>query len=447
MGKSTQTTQKGLIRGIRRWDLVAVAINGTIGAGIFGLPSKTHALIGPYSVIAFIVCALVVGLIVLCFAEVGSRFSETGGPYLYSREAFGPIAGFEVGWLMWLARVTAFAANCNLLIDYLGYFHPGIGAGAPRAVAIITVVVMLTAVNVVGVRNAALFSDVFTIGKLIPLALFIGAGLFFLDPGNFSPPSPPSLSSFSESTLLLVYAFTGFEMAIIPAGETRDPQRNLPFAILTSLAVVAAVYILIQVVCVGTFPELAASKRPLADASERFLGAAGATAITVGVAISIIGNLIVVILAAARLPFAMADDRKLPRVFAATHDRFRTPHAAIIATAAVMLALTLSGTFISSLTVSVVARLLAYIATCAALIVLRRRDEREMRFKAQFKAPAGLAVSIAALLLSAWLLAHSSASEAGNTAVAAAIGLLIYGAYKLARRKSDAENVVQSTRT
>jgi amino acid transporter len=447
MEKSTQTTQKGLIRGIRRWDLVAVAINGTIGAGIFGLPSKAHALVGPYSVIAFIACALVVGLIVLCFAEVGSRFSETGGPYLYAREAFSPVVGFEVGWLMWLARVTAFAANSNLLIDYLGYFHPGIGAGAPRAVAITAIAVALTAVNVIGVRNAALFSDIFTIGKLIPLVLFIGAGLFFLDPGNFSPPQAPAFSSFSKSTLLMVYAFTGFEMAIIPAGETRDPQRNLPFAILTSLALVTVVYILIQVVCVGTLSELAASNRPLADASERFLGVVGATVITAGVAISIIGNLVVVLLAAARLPFAMAGDRKLPRVFAVTHDRFRTPHVAIIATAAVMLALALSGTFISVLTVSVIARLLAYIVTCAGLIVLRRRDEREMRFKAQFKAPAGVAVSIAALALSAWLLAQSSAGEARNSAVAAAVGLLIYGAYKLARRKSDAENVVQSTDT
>jgi len=447
MGQSTQTTQKGLIRGIRRWDLVAMSINGIIGAGIFGLPSKAHALVGSYSVIAIIVCALVVALIVLCFAEVSSRFSETGGPYLYAREALGPVVGFEVGWLIWLARVTAFAANSNLLIDYLGYFHPGIGAGAPRAVAIIVIAVALTAVNVIGVRNAALFSDVFTIGKLIPLALFIGAGLFFLDPGNFSPPPAPAFSSFSKSTLLMVYAFTGFEMAIIPAGETRDPQRNLPFAILTSLALVTVVYILIQVVCVGTLPELAASNRPLADASERFLGVVGATVITAGVAISIIGNLVVVLLAAARLPFAMAGDHKLPRVFAATHDRFRTPHVAIIATAAVMLALALSGTFISVLTVSVIARLLAYIVTCAGLIVLRRRDEREMRFKAQFKAPAGVAASIAALALSAWLLAQSSASEAMNSAVAAAVGLLIYGAYKLARRKSDAENVVQSTDT
>ena len=449
MEQSTQTTQKGLIRGIRRWDLVAVALNGTIGAGIVGLPSEVYKLIGPYSLIAFIVCALVVALIVLCFAEVSSRFSETGGPYLYAREAFGPVVGFEVGWLMWLARLTAFAANCNLLIDYLGYFHPGIGAGWLRAVVITAIAVALATVNVVGVRNAALFSDVFSIGKLIPLVLFIGVGLFFLDPGNFSPPPAPAFSSFSKSTLLLVYAFTGFEMALIPAGETRDPQRNLPFAILASLALVTVVYILIQVVCVGTLPELAASKRPLADASERFLGVAGATVITMGVAISIIGNLVVVLLAAARLPFAMAGDHKLPRVFAATHERFRTPHVSIISTAVVMLALALSGTFTSIVAVSVIARLLAYIAICVALIVLRRRDEREMRFKAQFKAPAGVAVSIATLGLCAWLLAngYGSASEAMKAAVAAAVGLLIYGAYKLVRRKSDAENVVQSTRT
>ena len=441
----------GLIRGIRRWDLVAVAINGIIGAGIFGLPSQVYALLGTYSLIAFIACALVVALVVLCFAEVGSRFSETGGPYLYARAAFGPVVGFEVGWLMWLARLTAFAANCNLLIQYLGYFHPGIAAGWPRAVMIIVIAASLTAVNVVGVRNAALFSDVFTIGKLIPLALFIIAGLFFLNPGNFSTPAQPALSSFSQSVLLLVYAFTGFEMAIIPAGETRDPQRNLPFALLTSLGVVVVVYIMIQVVCVGTLPELAASKRPLADASERFLGAIGASVITAGVVISIIGNLIVVILAGARLPFAMAGARELPRIFGATHDRFRTPHVAIIATGAVMLALALPGTFRSSLTVSAIARLLAYIVTCAGLIALRRRDEREMRFKAQFKAPAGVVVSVAALGLCVWLLAHTTAHTTGrdarNAAIAAVLGLLIYGAYNLARRKSDVKEVVQSTQT
>ena len=423
----SETTHTGLIRGIRRWDLVAVAINGIIGAGIFGLPSKVFALTGPYSLFAFIACALVVTLIVLCFAEVSSRFSETGGPYLYARAAFGSVVGFEVGWLVWLARLTAFAANCNLLIQYLGYFWPGIIAGWPRAAMIIAIVVTLTVVNVIGVRDAALFSDVFSIGKLIPILLFIVAGLFFLNPQNFSMAAQPALSDFSQSVLLLVYAFTGFEMALIPAGEARDPQRNAPFALLTSLAVVATVYILIQVVCIGTLPELAASTRPVADASERFLGAAGAHVITAGVVISIIGNLSVLILAAARLPFAMAGNRELPQVFATTHRNFRTPHAAIIVTGAAMLALALSGTFIYAATISTIARLLAYVAACSGLIVLRRRDKQP----AQFKVPAGVAVAIAALALIVWLLANSTGREARDAAIAAITGLIIFGAYKL----------------
>jgi amino acid transporter len=421
--------------------LVAVAINGIIGAGIFGLPSKVFALIGPYSLLAFVVCALVVTLIVLCFAEVSSRFSETGGPYLYARAAFGSVVGFEVGWLVWLARLTAFAANCNLLIQYLGYFWPDISAGWPRATMIIAIVVALIVVNVIGVRDAALFSDVFSIGKLIPIALFIVVGLFFLNPQNFSMTTQPALSDFSQSVLLLVYAFTGFEMALIPAGEARDPQRNVPFALLTSLAIVATVYILIQVVCIGVLPELAASNRPVADASERFLGAAGASVITAGVAISIIGNLSVLILAAARLPFAMASNNELPQVFASTHRNFRTPHAAIIVTGVIMLALALSGTFIYAATISTIARLLAYVAACSGLIVLRRRDKQP----AQFKIPAGAAVAVAALVLIAWLLAHSTGREARDAAIAAIMGLIIFGAYKLTKRKSAIEEVVKST--
>ncbi|HXG65740.1 MAG TPA: amino acid permease, partial [Blastocatellia bacterium] len=214
-----QPTQAGLVRGIRRWDLVAVAINGIIGAGIFGLPSKVYALIGPYSLIAFMVCALVVALIILCFAEVGSRFTDTGGPYLYARAAFGPVVGFEVGWLMWLARLTAFAANCNLLVSYLSYFWPAAGSGLMRAGIIVAVVVAITAVNIMGVRDAAITSNIFTAGKLMALAFFIVAGLAFLNPQNFSFAAPPEYGAFSTSVLLLIYAFTGFEMAGIPAGE------------------------------------------------------------------------------------------------------------------------------------------------------------------------------------------------------------------------------------
>src|SRR5947208_9304911 len=147
-----KTSEEGRLRGIRKWDLVAVAINGIIGAGIFGLPAKVYALIGTYSLLAFVACALVVTLIILCFAEVGSRFDATGGPYLYAREAFGPTIAFEVGWLIWLARLTAFAANCNLLIIYLGYFWPGATTALWRAAIIAAVVVFLTTIHILGVR-------------------------------------------------------------------------------------------------------------------------------------------------------------------------------------------------------------------------------------------------------------------------------------------------------
>ena len=427
-----QPTQEGLVRGIRRWDLVAVAINGIIGAGIFGLPSKVYALIGSYSLIAFIVCALVVTLIILCFAEVGSRFNQTGGPYLYAREAFGPAIGFEVGWLMWLARLTAFAANCNLLIDYLGYFWPRASGEYWREAIIVAVVLLLAAVNVRGVRNAALVSNVFTVGKLIPIIFFIAVGFFFIDTQNFSFAERPGYGDFSTSVLMLIYAFTGFEMAVIPAGEVRDPQRNLPLAILTAIAIVATLYICIQFVCIGTLPELAASQRPLADASNNFLGRAGGALISAGVIVSIFGNLNVLILAGSRLPFAMAEGRELPRIISETHKRFRTPYVAILITVSVMLVLTLWSTFTKQLTLSVIARLLSYGITCAALPVLRRKSETH---PAMFKTPAGITVSIIALALAAWLLSNSTWRDAQDSMIAAAIGLLIYFGYRAGKKE------------
>src|ERR1044071_1598 len=230
-----QTSKEGLVRGIRRWDLVAVTINGIIGAGIFGLPSKVYSLIGSYSLIAFIVCALVVMLIILCFAEVGSRFEKTGGPYLYAQEAFGPAVAFEVGWLIWLARLTAFAANCNLMINYLSFFWAPANSGLTRAMIIVGVVLILTALNILGVRQAAIASNIFTIGKLLPMLIFIAVGLFFLSPHAFALGARPGTGAFSQSVLLLLYDFAVCERATIRGGEIRDPQKHLPRALLIAM--------------------------------------------------------------------------------------------------------------------------------------------------------------------------------------------------------------------
>src|SRR5438477_3539613 len=300
-----KTSPEGLIRGIRKWDLVAFTVNAVIGAGIFGLPAKAYSLIGAYSLIAFFACAFVVLLIILCFAEVSSRFDETGGPYTYARAAFGPTVAFEVGWLSWLARLTAFAANCNLMVSYLAFFWPAANNALPRAIVIVLVVLALTAINILGVRQAAIAGDVFTIGKLLPMLAFVAVGLFFLNPHAFALGARPATGAFSQSVLLLLYAFTGFEMATIPAGEIRDPQKHLPRALLIATAVIATTYILIQVVCIGTLPGLGNSTKPLADAGSRLMGTLGGAIISAGAIISVAGNRNISVLPASRVRFAI----------------------------------------------------------------------------------------------------------------------------------------------
>jgi APA family basic amino acid/polyamine antiporter len=413
----------GLVRGIRRWDLLALVLNAIVGGGIFGLPSRAYALAGSYSLLAYLVCAIPVVLIILCFAEVASRFRETGGPYLYARTAFGAFAGFEVGWLLWLARVTAFAALCNLFVGYLSYFVPGVAAGLWRSLVIAAVVLALTAINIAGVRATTTVNNAFTLGKLLPLVLFVSAGLFFVDPVRYQFAALPSYHGFSQAALLLVFAYTAFEVALIAAGETRDPQRDVPFALLAAIAIVVVVYVSIQAVCIGTFPELAASERPLADAAFRFMGAPGAAVISLGALLSLAGTMNATVFAMPRLLYAMAEQGQLPRALLSTHSRSRTPHIAIVVSAAIMLGLTLFSTFISALTISTIIRIIVYITTCAALPVLRRTAAVP---PAAFAVPAGTGVAAAACVLSLWLLSTSAWHDALAVAAAAGAGAVLY---------------------
>jgi amino acid transporter len=415
--------ETGLVRGIGRWGLIGLTINGIIGSGIFGLPSRVFGLTGSWSMLAYLVCAVLITLITLCFAEVASRFSETGGPYLYARAAFGRVIGFEVGWLLWLARLTSFAALCNLLIVYISFFWPAAASGWTRAWVITLAVITMVTINLMGVREASLVNNIFAIGKLLPLLLFIVVGLFFVNPRAFSAPASLEYGNFSTAVMLLIYAYSGFEMTVVPSGETRDPRRHLPVALLTTTGLVAFVYILIQVVCIGTLPELAGSERPLVEAISGFLGAPGALILSAGALISITGTLNASLLAAPRILYAMAEQGQLPGFLASTHPRFRTPHNAIVVSAAVMLVLTLQGTFMTALTISTVIRLVQYIATCVALPVLRaRRDAPSPRFTA----PAGVVVAVVATALPLWLLSNTPWREARTAGLAALLGLPVF---------------------
>ncbi len=431
-------SEEKLVRGLGRWDFTAVVVNTIIGAGIFGLPAKVYAQIGAYSLAAFVLCALIVGLIVLCYAEVASRFSATGGPYLYAREAFGSAVGFEVGWLYWIVRVATFAANCNLLVTYLGFFIPGANEGAMRIALVSLVVLIITVVNLLGIRESAVMTNVFTIGKLVPLLIFAVVGMFFISPGNFSFDTLPQYTGFSSAVLLLIYAFVGFEASVVLSGETKDTGKTIPFGLIAGLLIVAAFYIVIQAVSIGTLPGLATSERPIADAASVFLGPFGAAFFTVGALISIFGNLNVGVLASTRMLFAMSEQRDLPAVFERTHERFKTPYVAIVATAVVILVLTIQSSFLTAVAIATITRLLVYATTCLALPIFRRRSG--MPQPAPFSVPLGVFAAILSIGLIAWLLTNVDFAKEGIAIlVAAVVGLVLFAGFRLFGRSPKSE--------
>jgi len=431
--------EEKLVRGMGRWDLTAIAINTIIGTGIFILPAKAAGLIGDFSLVAIVACAVIIGLVVLCFAEVSSRFDATGGMYLYAREAFGPVIGFEAGWLYWIVRVATYAANCNAFLIYLAYFYPPANEGWLRIVLICLVLLPMTAINYVGVRQSTILTNVFTVGKLLPLLIFVAVGLFFIEPANFAFAKSPTYSDFSAAVLFLIYAYVGFEAAVIPAGESKDPKRDLPFALFVALGVCTVLYILIQAVAIGTLPGLADSNTPLADSARGFLGNFGAGFIAVGALVSILGNLNGGFLAASRLPYAMANEQELPEAIGRIHTKFQTPHISIIITAAAILALTIYSSFFTAVTIATVTRLMVYAVTCLALPVFRRREDVD---KASFRAPFGIAAAVLSLLLIGWLLTDKRVlTESLPILIAVGLGLLIYAAVKFFNKRSRVEDL------
>ncbi|HEX8247125.1 MAG TPA: amino acid permease, partial [Pyrinomonadaceae bacterium] len=319
----------------------------------------------------------------------------------------------------------------------LGFFVPSAKEGWLRIVLIALVLLVITFINFIGVRESTIFTNIFTVGKIVPLVIFAVVGLFFIQPENFSFAATPDYNSFSSAVLLLIYAYVGFEAAVIPAGETKDPQRNVPFALLTALAVVAVLYILIQIVSIGTLPGIAASERPLADAAGNFMGSFGAAFITVGALISILGNLNGGFLTASRIPFAMAEQKDMPQILARTHEKFKTPHVALILTAIFTLIFTIQSSFISALTISTITRLIVYAVTCLALPSFRQRRDVP---KAHFVVPFDVLASMLALMLTVWLLSNIDFKKEGLAIlIAAAIGVVLYFVFRMFGKTGDEE--------
>ena len=422
-----------LDRALGRRDLTLFAINRVIGAGIFGIPAVLYASVGPLSILAFLLAALAISLITLCFAEVGSAHRETGGPYLYAYRTFGPVVGFEVGWLMWVTQLGGFATVINLFVNYVGWFAPGAVSGLPRAAIVLAVATGLTIVNVLGVRRAATINNILTLGQLVPLGLFVIVGAFYVDTSRFALAAMPTGTALSGAVLVAVYAFSGFEVLGVPSGEIDDPARTIPFALLAGLAVVAMIYVGVQVVAIGTLPGLATSARPLADAAEQVFGRVGATVMVTGALISTLGVSHAILLAAGRMPFAMAERRQLPAAVAAVHPVYRTPWIGLIVSAVCMLLFTLATTFTSALTITVGLRVIIYLVTCSTLPILRRRPGEA---PAAFRVPAGDAVAVIAVVTCIGLLAMRPWTETRQLLIVLLLGLLVWAGCTAAVRRA-----------
>ncbi|MBW3468892.1 APC family permease [Arthrospiribacter ruber] len=422
-----KASDKLLKRGIKRWDLVFLIINSVIGAGIFALPAKVFALSGVYSILAFLACALVMMVLILVFAEVSSRFEQTGGPYLYTLKAFGPVPAFVIGWLLMLTRLFSYATLINLMVLYLSFFSEAFSQPEVRIGMILLITSLIAFVNWIGVKNTAQISNILTVAKLFPLAVFIGVGLFFIDFDLIEPGPLPSMEDFSASTLLLIFAFGGFEAGLVNSGEIVNPRKNLPFGLITAAAIIAGFYIMIQVVSIGTLPDLASSDKPLADAATGFMGWYGGMFITIGAVISIMGTLNVQILSGSRLPYALSLENQLPKLFGKVHPRFATPFISIAFFASLTAFVAIVWGFMSSLAVSVISRLILYGVVSGALIKLRKSQAKTD----YFKIPYGNFLAIAGILATIWLLSGSQSEEIWDTVIWTGLGLGIFAIHRI----------------
>lgn len=413
----------GFERVVGRWQILGLSINDVVGSGIYLLPAATALLLGPASLWAVMVAGLAVCLLVLTYAQAASYFDQPGGSYLYAREAFGPFIGFEVGWMIWLTRVASAAALSNGLAAAVAHVWPAAKDGLGQAAVVTASLVLLTVVNVVGVKAAARFGIVLVVGKLVPLLLFVVLGAFHADWSLALAVGLPPLGNLGEAALLLLFAYAGFENIPAAAGEYRNPRRDVPFALVTMIVVVTLLYAAVQLVAQGTLPGLAQSSTPLADAAAGFGGAWFALLLTVGATVSILGTTSNTMLLGPRFLYALAADGFGPRVLARIHPRFHTPAVAIVVQGVIALALALSGSFVALALLSVVTRLVAYIGTCVAVLVLRRRHGHR---PGALQLPGGAAIPVAALVLSLGLLASASLANLAAGAVAMLVGAGIY---------------------
>ncbi len=412
-----------------------LALNAMIGAGIFALPGKVAITAGLLSPWLFLVVGALFISVVLTFAELSSYYDQTGGPVLYATDAFGPFAGFSTGWAIYLSRMTAFAANANVMATYLASLHDIFASDLARGTIISVVTIGLAWANVVGVKDGVRTMAVFTFLKVTPLVLMVLIGLQHVTGSVLIPGAPFVVDELGSTTLLLIYAYVGFETVGITAGETAKPQTTLPKAYVGSMLGTALLYFLIVLVFVSVIPAETYSDSTLVDVGRTLAGPLGAIAITLAAVFSIGGNLAGSILAAPRIIFSMAENRMLPAWFGHIHEKYATPDRSIMLMGVMALTLGLTGSFVKLAVASSVVRLLGYIICIASLPAIRRQADAESRRKA-YRLKGGYTIPVLALVVCFWLLAQSKSESWIAVSILLAIGWVFYAIEILTKSRS-----------
>ena len=429
------SSQGRLVRAIGRWDFTALVVNGVIGSSVFGMPAVLAALTGAWSPLAVLMAAAGIFTIVLCHAEVASRFREAGGTYLYALTAFGSFVGFQAGWLTFWIRVTSMGANLNVFASYFAEMVPAAATGAGRAATMVAVTALVTWINVRGVRQSARTVDVFAAAKIAPLFGLALLGVWHVSRDVLATQAVDR-PDWTQAVLLLVFAFGGFEAALVPAGEARDPRRDAAFSLITALAIVTAVYLLVQLAVVGLVPYAARERAPVAVAYGALLGGAGVMLASVAALVSTWGWTLGSVLTSPRIVYSMGERGDLPPALAHVHARFRTPDVAILAYAGAGLVFALSGGFAANATLSAIVRLVTYGLVCASLLALRRRADVT---PPAFHLPAGPVAAALGLGFCVWLVSTRTFTQAWILAGLIALGAALWALRRRANRPPGAE--------
>ena len=421
----TPGSQHSLVRAVGVWGLAAAIANVTIGGGIFRLPAAVAGALGAAAPLAYLVCAVAMGLIVMCIAEAGSRVSLTGGPYAYVELAFGPFFGFQAGVMLWVLGTYAVAAVATVFADNVATLIPALAGPIPRAALLIATFAIVGGVNMIGVSQGSRLNQITTVAKLAPLLLLIVVGVFSIQGENLAITTVPASGDVLRASIVLIFAFTGIETALVPSGEVQSPSRTVPRAIFVAMIGVTLLYVALQYVAQGVLgAALATSATPLADAAGIVLGPWGRTLLLIGVVVSTFGYLSGMALAVPRALYAFARDGFLPASIASVHPTWKTPHIAIALQLAVTCTLAITSGFGSLAIIANVAALLVYFFCAVAALELRRRNVQSGGIP--FRVPGAGVVPILACVVIIGMLTSITLDEWTSIVITAAAAAGLY---------------------